>query len=248
MPEIVKGRSERGRKVVIYGGPKLGKSTFAASAPSPVFVPSEDGLLEIEVDHYPVAVDLESFEANLAHLAKNVGDYRTVVVDSADWLESLIHAKLCQEDNVSDIAAYGKGYGRGAKATLARFEAILRKLQWFADRGLNVIVIAHDKFVTIDDPQHGSYSQATLRMGEATRDRLIEWTDDLLYLTPKIAVDEEKEQASGGSKRVVKTSYHPAYRAGTRHQMPSEIEIPNPKDGSPWAAYAKHIKGAAANG
>lgn len=247
MPEIRKGKSPRGRKIVVYGGPGLGKSTFAASAPCPIFLPTEDGLVDIEVDHYPVSKDLVEFEANLSHLAQNLGDYRTIVVDSADWLEALIHAKLCKDDNVTDITAFGKGYGRGYKAALAVWEGILRKLQWFCDKGCTVIVVAHDKVVTISDPQHGEYSQATLRLHEASRDRLIEWADDALFLTPKIVVDKENERASGGGVRVFKTTYNPAYRAKHRGSLPAEIVVPAPP-ASAWDAYAKHHNKETKNG
>jgi hypothetical protein len=241
MPELIRGKSNRGRKVVVYGGPGLGKTTLASQAEGAIFIPTEDGLSEIDCAHYPVATTIGEWEANLAHAAKSEVPIGQINVDSGDWLERLIHHKLCADDSVSDITAFGKGYGRGYKASLSYLESILRKMEFFTRRGTNVCFLCHDKIIQVDDPVHGTYSQSTLRMHEFTRDCLIEWADEVLYLCPKIAVDKETERASGGTVRVLKTTFNPAYRAKSRAKMPPEIVVPAPDKGNGWAEYWKYI-------
>ena len=45
---ITKGREAQPPRIMIYGSEGVGKSTFAALAPNPVFVQTEDGLSEID--------------------------------------------------------------------------------------------------------------------------------------------------------------------------------------------------------
>ena len=40
-------------RIMIYGSEGVGKSTFAASSPKPVFVQTEDGLSEIDTAKLP---------------------------------------------------------------------------------------------------------------------------------------------------------------------------------------------------
>ena len=37
-------------RIVMYGVGGVGKSTFAASAPNPIFIPVEDGISTLDVD------------------------------------------------------------------------------------------------------------------------------------------------------------------------------------------------------
>jgi len=248
MPEVRKVPVSRGRKVVVYGGPGLGKSTFAASAPRPIFIQTEDGLTDIVVDHYDVASSYDDFLLNLGHLAKNHEVYDTVVVDSGDWLEMLIHDKLCSaEPKCADITSYAGGWGKGYKASAAMFEGVLRNMQFFLNKNKNVVFLCHDRVITMEDPQHGNYGQTTLRCHELVRDKLIEWADEVLFMCPKISVDEEKERASGGMVRVLKTAYSPQYRAKSRAKMPAEIIVPAPPAVG-WEAYSKFLTKEKTNG
>ena len=52
---ITKGREAQPPRIMIYGSEGVGKSTFAALAPNPVFVQTEDGLSEIDCSKFPLA-------------------------------------------------------------------------------------------------------------------------------------------------------------------------------------------------
>ena len=51
---ITKGREARPPRIMIYGSEGIGKSTFAALVPNPVFVQTEDGLSEIDCSKFPL--------------------------------------------------------------------------------------------------------------------------------------------------------------------------------------------------
>ena len=45
-------------RIVLYGTHGIGKSTFAAQAPNPVFIPTEEGLDAINATAFPVCLSL----------------------------------------------------------------------------------------------------------------------------------------------------------------------------------------------
>ena len=65
--------------------------------PNPVFILTEDGLGTLDVPHFPLARTFDEVMQALAALYTEEHAFRTLVVDSVDWLEPLIHAKVCQD-------------------------------------------------------------------------------------------------------------------------------------------------------
>ncbi|MFH1602692.1 MAG: AAA family ATPase, partial [Pseudomonadota bacterium] len=78
-----------GRRVIIYGIGGIGKSTWAAAAPSPIFLATEDGLGDVQPapDMFPVVRTYAEMKHHLTWLAREEHPYKTAVIDSLDWLE-----------------------------------------------------------------------------------------------------------------------------------------------------------------
>ena len=99
-------------KVVLYGPEGIGKSTFAAKFPSPVFIDTEGGTKKLNVNRLPQPTSWamlmdEANEVRLGHIPCG-----TLVIDTADWAERLCIRAVCDRANVKSIEAfgYGKGY------------------------------------------------------------------------------------------------------------------------------------------
>lgn len=246
MSKIIKGKQFGPRRIVIYGGPGIGKSTWAAGAPSPIFVPTEDGVRDIDCDKYPVANSLDEWEENLKDLATQVESYKTVVVDSLDWLEGLVWRKLCEEDGVDSIEKYAKGYGKGYATASERFAAILRKLNWFTTKGLHVVCICHDKVQKVVDTEQPEYDRLTLRLHDKTAAKVIEWADEVFCFKNKVTVEEgDRSNRAVGKIREIRCCNTPAVLAKNRLAMPERIPLGYPGG---WAEYAKYLKEEASNG
>ena len=52
LANVVRGRLQRSMRVFVYGVDKIGKSTFGAGAPSPIFLGAEDGTSELDVARF----------------------------------------------------------------------------------------------------------------------------------------------------------------------------------------------------
>ena len=94
---ISKGKSRKPPRVVVYGTEGIGKSTFGNTAPAPIFLPTEDGLGEIDCERFPLAKSYDEFIGNLGQLCQAEHNYQTAVVDTLDWLEKLIWAKVARD-------------------------------------------------------------------------------------------------------------------------------------------------------
>lgn len=55
LTRIHRGKQPMPPRLVLYGTEGIGKSSFAAQVPRPIFVPTEDGLDEIVCDKFPLA-------------------------------------------------------------------------------------------------------------------------------------------------------------------------------------------------
>ena len=77
-------------RIMLYGVEGIGKSTFAAYSPKPIFILTEDGLGSLPAQHFPLAKNVASVMAAITTLYDEKHDYKTVVLDSLDWLEAMI--------------------------------------------------------------------------------------------------------------------------------------------------------------
>ncbi|MEI6225750.1 MAG: AAA family ATPase, partial [Deltaproteobacteria bacterium] len=86
LASITKGKRPVPFRLLIHGIDGIGKSSFAASAPNPVFLGPEDGTNHLDVARFPVPTSWEDVIDALRTLATDKGGFETLVVDSLDWL------------------------------------------------------------------------------------------------------------------------------------------------------------------
>ncbi len=142
MKHIQRGKSAPPRRVLVYGTHGIGKTTFGAMAERPVFIQTEDGLAGVETDRFPLATRLGDVLNALRELYTEEHDYRTVVVDSLDWLERLIHAEVCLKRSVESIEVLG--FGKGYVFALPMWREVLAARDALrTERGTEVILAAH---------------------------------------------------------------------------------------------------------
>jgi hypothetical protein len=125
-------------RVLIHGVSGVGKTTFAAESKAPVFLQTEDGLGTINVPHFPLAHTWDEVLETLVALYQEKHDYRTLVIDSVDWLEPLIWAKTCRVNKWDSIE--DPGYGKGYIAALSYWRDYIDAINALRnDRGMTVV-------------------------------------------------------------------------------------------------------------
>jgi hypothetical protein len=219
--------------MVLYGAGGLGKSTFAASAPSPIFIASEEGLENIDaaaVEPYPKT--LEDVFAALDYVATL--KHETIVLDSLDWVEPVIWEYVCRKAKKPDIEAFG--YGKGYVAALDQWRVLVHKLASLRTAGMHVVLIAHGVRKPYKNPLGDDYEHWTIKLNEKASGLIVEWSDVVGFCDADVVTDDTsgrtKAQTSG--KRIVRTAPHPAYLAKTRFDLPPKLPLS-------WSAFAEAI-------
>lgn len=237
LENIITKRTRKPPRIVIYGTEKIGKSSWAAQAESPIFITTEDGLGEIEVPHFPLATDYENAMTNVVSLIENDHEYKTCVIDSADWLERLIHAAICGKDNSESITQAAGGFGAGYAMAVKYWSEFLAALDYLRnEKQMAIIMIAHSQVVRFEDPESPAYDRHAPKLHKNAAAMINEWADAVLFATRKMRIVEQKEGfgkkrttaapigASGGD-RIIRCVGSPACVAGNRYGLPDELPL-----------------------
>ena len=222
---ISRGRITRPQKAVIYGPEGVGKSTFASLTPSPVFLDTEGGTHHLDVIRLDAASSWDEITAAVAQLAKAQHPFRTLVIDTADWLEKRLAEHLCRKANKDSIEDFG--YGKGWVLLTEEFARFLNSLDALLARGMNVVFLAHSTVKKFEAPdQAGSYDRFELKLSKQVAPLLKEWADVVLfanYVTRIAEKDSGKTRGVGGKERVLYTTHAAAYDAKNRHGLPDKL-------------------------
>ncbi|MEZ4651966.1 MAG: ATP-binding protein [Candidatus Eisenbacteria bacterium] len=236
---IATGTTPRRRRALVYGVHGVGKSTFAASAPNPIFIQTEDGLGDIECHRFPLAESFSEVMAALADLYSHEHEYETVVVDSLDWLERFIWAEVCRDRGVGSIEDIG--YAKGYVFALTHWREFLEGLAALRlDRDMTVVLLAHSKIERFENPETESYDRYVPRLHKSASHLIQEWCDEVLFATYRVYVKQTEEgfgrkrvHGIGSGERILRTAERPAHMAKNRLGLPDEIPLA-------WTAYAEH--------
>ncbi|MCW5757978.1 MAG: ATP-binding protein [Phycisphaeraceae bacterium] len=231
LDSIQTGRTRMPRRVLVYGTHGIGKSTFGAMSEDPVFIQTEDGLADIDAPRFPLATDFGQVLGALGELYTEEHTYKTVVVDSLDWLERLIHARVCRDRQVQSIEDIG--YGKGYVFALEPWREVLDGLDALRrERGMQVVLIAHAAIEKFSNPETESYDRYGPRLNRHASALVQEWCDEVLFATYRVHTKTTKEgfdrtrvQAIGQGERVLKTTERPSHLAKNRLNLPDEIPL-----------------------
>lgn len=222
-------------RVVIHGAQKIGKTTFAAGAYKPIFIPLEDGLQGVEVDAFNGGAPLQSYEEvdqALSSLYAEKHEFGTVVVDSTDWLEPLIWQHVCKKNNWSSIEA--PGYGKGYVEANHVWRDFLSKLNTLRmERGMAIILIAHSAVKRFESPDSEAFDRTELKMQKGALGLIVEWADAILYAQEETAIKKESNgfntRARGVStgRRIIQCNAKPSFIAGNRYGLPDVLPLEN---------------------
>lgn len=236
-------------RILIYGTPKIGKSSFGAMANKPVFLQTEDGLDAIGADAFPMAKTFAEAMGNLEALATGEHDFKTLVVDSLDHLEPLIWKQVADENGKGGIEDIG--YGKGYIMALDLWREYLSAIDYLRDeKDMTIIQIAHAHIKRFESPLTDSYDKYEIKLHKLAAGLVAEKSDIILFANYWIGITKESKQsgqkdedkkrrAVGTGERVLYTEERPAFVAGNRYDLPAEI--PFTKDGSYWSVIANHV-------
>ena len=87
--QIISGVLTKPIYLVIYGPEGIGKTTFAAQAPTPLFIDTEGGTARMDVRRLPAPTSFTMIQEEIRYVVNNPSVCQTLVLDTADWAERL---------------------------------------------------------------------------------------------------------------------------------------------------------------
>lgn len=226
---ITRGKKQEAQKVVLYGPEGIGKSTFAAQFPEPLFIDTEGSTSNMDVMRLDPPSSFSMLLEEIKYVKEHPEVCRTLVIDTADWAEQLCITEFCAKKQIAGIEDIG--YGKGYVYVAEDFGRMLNLLEEVKQRGIHIVVTAHAQMRKFEQPDEmGAYDRWELKLQKKDAPMLKEWADMVLfanYKTIVVNVDNQgaakgKNKAQGG-KRVMYTEHHPCWDAKNRHGLLPEI-------------------------
>lgn len=232
LSDIHIGKKPSPRKIVVYGVHGIGKSTFGANADAPIFIPTEEGVNDIDCASFPLSTSFEQVMGYITDLYNEEHEFKTVVIDTLDWLEKLIWAKVCTEKNVASIDAidFQKGYAFALRHW-KRFRDGIDGLR--RDRGMTALMLAHSKIERFNNPETDPYDRYSPALHKWASADIQEWATDVFFTNYKIYTRKADEhfgksihKATGDGSRILYTRERPSHVAKNRLDLiPDEIPL-----------------------
>lgn len=187
--EIIRKATPTAPKLLLYGMAGVGKSSLAAKLESPLFIDLEGGLNYIDVDRTATLTSYDKFYEVLVEIGRNreaYKQYKTIVIDSVDWLVRYATEKAAGIDLNNLDATLNKsngGYGNGKQVLeneirthLLPFLARLNLL------GFGICFIAHTDQKILLDGDGNKIETITPKIDVNTMNVFVEWCDFVYYL------------------------------------------------------------------
>ncbi len=195
-------------RMLLYGPPKIGKTTLASGWPGALFLATEKGYDAIKVYKKDVT-SWQMFKDIVDVIVAGDHKFKTVVIDTADLLFKLCNDAMCQELDITHVS--DEDWGKGYDIVANEFERVINKL-FMSDYGL--ILISHTKIQDLTS-RTGKLSKVTPTLSNQARRIII----------PKVSI-------IGSMKlKLIKVSNDKYIEKRVVSFLPSEIEEAGDRDG-----------------
>lgn len=243
LSSIVTGAKKTPIRVLIHGADKVGKSTWAASAPKPVFIGLEGGLDQLGPARFPEPRSFDDVLEAIKELRNGGHDFKTLVIDPLNWLEAHIFESVCIAGGKTNIEDVGGGYRKGYKFAEKYWLDLTSKLDELREsQGMNIILLCHSQVKNFKNTEAQDWGKQEPSIDSVGAEVLKRWVDVIGYARmEEFAVQQSKNDRARGKttgSRVLLTNTNAAYAAGNRFGLPDQLPLQ-------WSAFDEAVnKGA----
>lgn len=255
LASVVTVATRKPMRLLVYGIDGIGKSTLAAQSESPVFIGIEEGTTTLRtatgdpVPRFPEPHTWsETFEA-LQTLETGEHNYKTVVLDTLDWLEPLCWAHVVKhagrlKDGSVPRAIEDIPFGSGYIAAVDEWRLLCSRLDMLrAARGMQVVLLAHALIRTFKNPEGDDYDRYEVKLQSSNKisaaGLMREWCDAVLFATHEqyTTKTDKTTRAKGISTgaRVLHAERTAAFDAKNRYNLPRMLPLD-------WAALREAVE------
>lgn len=229
---IKKGATIKPPRIMMIGVEGVGKSTAGASMPNPVFICGEDGLVGNQFANVAsfTPTNWKDVLAFCDELATTKTEFKSVVIDTLDWIEPLLYSATCEKYGKGKVAhiedfGFGKGY------LLAQSEArqLLVRLDRLNDAGFSILILAHSQIKNFQNPTGDNYDRYEPKVNQKIVGVFKEWCDAVLFAQFDMYTAKDggfgKAKAYGGQNRIVQTTHSASWDAKNRFGLPDVMAL-----------------------
>jgi len=198
------------KTLLIFGSPKVGKSTFAASFPGATFLATEAGLNDLTCNRYEYPDGryvISSWDELLAATAELVtAGVKMIVLDTCDNAYAMCEQHVCAKFGVEYKTDDKLSFGKGSSIINGEFKRYLTKL---SSLGLGLILTSH---ATQEqrDTRMGKVAVSVPTIPDKIRPTITGMVDMILYCDARMAADGVTVE------RVIHSKPNPFFEAGDR--------------------------------
>ena len=239
LKSITVGGDKLPPRIVAYGTDGIGKSTFGSQANKPIFICTEDGASRLDVPQFPVCKTWTEIFDCCRILAKEQHEFKTVVLDTADWAQNLAVAHIIETTYKGDGEKFD-AYGAGFKVLMREFRKLIAALDYLnGTKKMEIIMLLHATIKTFKNPLGDDYDIYKASLVDTPSTSIWgltkEWADLVLFMNNKVMVKTASASATKGKakmsqKRMIYSKPSAAYDAKVRAgwNLPDEFELDYP--------------------
>lgn len=242
-------------RLVVYGEPKAGKTSFACHAPNVLLIPTEDGAAGLDVMQLPnnrVCSSWDDILIAVRTLLETEHDREWVAIDTVNGVVDLCAKFICDRDFGGNWESR-KGqegfnaWGRGDKATAQEFKRLITGLDMLREKkNMGIILVAHQGLHRSGNALGEDFQKFAADINKYSWSILLGWADhighacrDFMVHTPQGMENKGKGIAvQKNDTRWLVFEGGPGRDAGSRagYEMPDRIKLN-------WDDYADIISG-----
>lgn len=213
-------------RIVVYGKAGIGKTTFAASANKPLIIDLEGSADYIDVPKVHPK-DFAAFIQVIDALLTEPHEFKTLCVDTLDWLEAMIHEEICRKvkaKTISDKHVAETAYGNGHILATNYFIDIRNKLDRLRiEKGMAIVLNAHTLIKKRNDPLDGDFDEHSLKLHDKFSAAAVEWADAVLLLKKKTIQSDKTPNGFKEAGRIMLSSGILGTTTKNRLYLPDEF-------------------------
>lgn len=208
--------------MLLYGAPKIGKSTFCSRFENAFFIATEPGLNFLETYNLRANSWAEAWEI-IDALTESPREFSPIVVDTIDKLWDFCCEEVARLNGVKTVGMIG--FGRGYAQAEDEFKKYIQALVRF-DVGL--IFTSHSAYIEVTNPTTGEPMKQFLpSVDKRVRAIINPLVDVIGYVS--IAKDYDEKAGKRTEKRIFHASEGELWEAGDRtHTLPEEFPFSQP--------------------
>jgi hypothetical protein len=211
--------------VLVYGRPKIGKSTLCSKFDKALFLATEPGLNQLEVFKVNVT-SWKIFMETCKEIAEGKHEFRTIVIDTIDNLIPLIQAYIEETNEVDYIGDIP--HGKGWFLATQELRRVLTKLAMLP---YGLILVSHSKQEEIETKTK-KYNRFTIDLSGKNKNAVLNLMDIILFM--------DSEMKGGEEIGVMRTKPSLYWEAGDKSKLlPDAIEF---APDSPEVVYDEIMK------